>query len=138
MGNQALDLRTLTKRKPFLAWLYRHPFLDTPLGLLYAKLSNSDTAEAVSAATYLEDLCRDLVASAQSEGARFVLKTDIENELLPTDQAIAIGLILNELVTNVLKYAFPSETKGTVIVTLKRTAGELRLTVADNGSGIDK
>jgi chemotaxis protein methyltransferase CheR len=108
------------------------------LGLLYAKLSNSDTAEAVSAATYLEDLCRDLVASAQSEGARFVLKTDIENELLPTDQAIAIGLILNELVTNVLKYAFPSETKGTVIVTLKRTAGELRLTVADNGSGIDK
>jgi two-component sensor histidine kinase len=107
------------------------------LGLLYAKLSNSGTVEAVSATTYLEDLCRDLVASAQSEDATFVLETDIENELLPTDQAIPIGLIVNELVTNVLKYAFPSETKGTVIVTLKRTAGELRLTVADNGSGID-
>jgi two-component sensor histidine kinase len=66
-----------------------------------------------------------------------VLKTDIESELLPTDQAIPMGLIVNELVTNALKYAFPSETKGTVMVTLKRVPGELRLTVADDGKGID-
>ena len=66
-----------------------------------------------------------------------MLKTDIESELLPTDQAIPIGLIVNELVTNALKYAFPGETKGTVMVTLKRVPGELRLTVADDGKGID-
>jgi two-component sensor histidine kinase len=44
---------------------------------------------------------------------------------------------VNELVTNALKYAFPNETKGTVTVTLKRVPGELRLTVADDGKGID-
>jgi two-component sensor histidine kinase len=106
------------------------------LGQLYSKLSKSDTAEAVDAATYLDELCRDLVASVQG-GNSIVLKTDIESELLPTDQAIPMGLIVNELVTNALKYAFPSETKGTVMVTLKRVPGELRLTVADDGKGID-
>ena len=66
-----------------------------------------------------------------------MLKTDIESELLPTDRAIPIGLIVNELVTNAVKYAFPSETRGTVLVTLKRVPGELRLTVADDGQGVD-
>ena len=108
------------------------------LGQLYSKLSKSDTVEAVDAATYLDDLCRDLVASVHKEGGTsIVLRTDIESELLPTDQAIPMGLIVNELVTNALKYAFPSETKGTVMVTLKRVPGELRLTVADDGKGID-
>ena len=106
------------------------------LGQLYSKLSKSDTVEAVDAATYLDELCRDLVASVQG-GTSIVLKTDIESELLPTDQAIPMGLIVNELVTNALKYAFPSETKGTVMVTLKRVPGQLRLTVADDGKGVD-
>ena len=66
-----------------------------------------------------------------------MLKTDIESELLPTDRAISIGLIVNELVTNAVKYGFPGEEKGTVMVTLKRLPGELRLTVADDGQGVD-
>ena len=66
-----------------------------------------------------------------------MLQTDIESELLPTDRAITIGLIVNELVTNAVKYAFPNGTKGTILVTLKRVSGELCLTVADNGQGLD-
>ena len=108
------------------------------LGQLYSKLSKSDTVESVDAAIYLDELCRDLMASVQRAGnSSIVLKTDIESELLPTDHAIPIGLIVNELVTNALKYAFPSETRGTVTVTLKRVPGELRLTVADDGNGFD-
>jgi two-component sensor histidine kinase len=42
-----------------------------------------------------------------------------------------------EIVTNAVKYAFPGEAKGTVVVTLKRAAEELRLTVADDGQGLD-
>jgi two-component sensor histidine kinase len=44
---------------------------------------------------------------------------------------------VNELVTNAVKYAFPSETKGTVVVALKRIPGKLRLTVSDDGKGVD-
>jgi PAS domain S-box-containing protein len=108
------------------------------LGHLYSKLSKANTIEAVDAATYLNDLCRDLIASVHKEGGTsIVLKTDIESELLPTDCAITIGLMVNELVTNAVKYAFPDDTKGTVLVTLKRAPGELRLTVSDDGKGAD-
>jgi PAS domain S-box-containing protein len=110
----------------------------TALGQLYSKLSKADTVEAVDAATYLDELCRDLIESVHNEGdTSIVLKTDIESELLPTDRAIPIGLIVNELVTNAVKYGFPGEAKGTVMVTLKRVPGELRLTVADDGQGHD-
>jgi two-component sensor histidine kinase len=108
------------------------------LGQLYAQLSKSDRVESVDAATYLDDLCRDLIGSVVREGGRaIVLKTDIESVLLPTDRAIPIGLIVNELVTNAVKYAFPGESNGTVMVALKRLPGELRLTVADDGRGIE-
>jgi chemotaxis protein methyltransferase CheR len=110
----------------------------TALGQLYSQLSKADTVEAVDAATYLDELCRDLVASVDKEGdTSILLKTDIESELLPTDQAVAIGLIVNELVTNAVKYAFPGEAKGAIMVALKRAPGELRVTVADNGQGLD-
>jgi two-component sensor histidine kinase len=108
------------------------------IGQLYAKLSKSDTVEAVDAATYLDELCHDLVASVQrEEGRAIVLKTDIESVPLQTDRAIPMGLIVNELITNAVKYAFPAHTKGTVMVTLKSVSGELRLTVSDDGEGID-
>ena len=108
------------------------------LGQLYSKLSKSDTVEAVDAAAYLDDLCRDLITSVDREGDRAImLKTDIESVLLPTDRAIPIGLIVNELVTNAVKYAFPGESSGTVMVVLKREPGELRLTVADDSKRVD-
>src|ERR1700687_782519 len=96
------------------------------LGQLYSQLSKANTVEAVDAATYLDELCRNLIASVHKEGGTsIVLETDVESELLPTDRAITIGLMVNELVTNAVKYAFPDDTKGTVLVTLKRLLGEL-------------
>ncbi len=110
----------------------------TALGQFYSKLTEADTFEFVDAATYLDELCRNLIASVYQDGDTFImLKTDIESELLPADRAISIGLIVNELVTNAVKYGFPGEEKGTIMVTLKRLPGELRLTVADDGQGLD-
>jgi chemotaxis protein methyltransferase CheR len=108
------------------------------LGRLYSILGETNTVEEVDAATYLEALCHDLIESVQKEnGISIVLKTEIESEPLPADRAIPLGLIVNELVTNAVKYAFPTETRGTVVVTLKRIPGELRLTVSDDGKGVD-
>jgi len=107
------------------------------LGQLYSKLSKADTVETVDAAAYLDELCRELIVSVQNGGTAISLKTDIESEFLPTDRAVPVGLIVNELVTNAIKYAFQPNTKGTVSVTFKREGGRLRLTVADDGKGVD-
>jgi len=108
------------------------------IGRLYSVLEKANAVEEVDATTYLEELCRDLIASVQKEdGASIALKTDIESAPLPADRAIPLGLIVNALVTNAVKYAFPGETRGTVEVTLKRIPGELRLHVSDDGKGID-
>ena len=108
------------------------------LGRLYSMLGETNSVEEVDAAIYLDALCRDLIESVQKEnGTSIALKTDIESEPLPVDRAIPLGLIVNELVTNAVKYAFPSDKRGTVAVTLKRIPGELRLTVSDDGKGAD-
>ena len=59
----------------------------------------------------------------KENGTTIALKTDIDSEPLPVDRAIPLGLIVNELVTNAVKYAFSIETGGTVAVTLKRIPG---------------
>jgi len=108
------------------------------LGRLYSVLGDTNSAEEVDAATYLGALCRDLIEAVHREnGSSIALKTDIESEPLPTDRAIPLGLIVNELITNAAKYAFPGEARGTVVVTLKRIPGALRLTVSDDGKGAD-
>ena len=108
------------------------------LASLYSALGETNSVEEVDAASYLEALCRDLIESVQKEnGTSIALKIDIESEPLPVDRAIPLGLIVNELVTNAVKHAFPSETRGTVVVTLKRTPGELLLIVSDDGKGVD-
>ena len=61
----------------------------------------------------------------------------IRLEVRVAEKAIPIGLIVNELLTNAIKYAFAPNTKGRVLVTLKREPGRLRLTVADDGGGFD-
>lgn len=59
----------------------------------------------------------------------------VDDIQLPSQQAIAIGLVINELVTNALKHAFPDDRGGMVAITLRRDSG-LSLIVEDNGVGV--
>ncbi|MGF7175586.1 sensor histidine kinase [Azospirillum doebereinerae] len=92
---------------------------------------------------YLTALCRDLERSAQSDGGGWRLELAVEAVDVPTDQAVPLGLIANELVMNAIKHAYPD--RGSVggsgphaiAVGLARDAsGEIRLTVSDRGVGL--
>ena len=62
--------------------------------------------------------------------------SEIESIDLDLDTTIPLGLIVNELVTNAFKYAFPDDTGGTVFVGLKVEGNTVHLTVSDNGIGL--
>jgi two-component sensor histidine kinase len=83
---------------------------------------------------YLNGLCGSLEQALCSHRP-VRLTVSAEPIALPPDKALPVGLMVNELVTNALKYAFPDERAGTVGVQLERHGNTARLSVADNGVG---
>lgn len=105
------------------------------LGRVHGRLSRGTEPEAVvDSRLFLEGLVADLRAGV--DGVRPVALTiAAEAHALPLAQAGDVGLIVNELVTNALKHAFPEGKEGVVRVTFRRDGGMYELAVADNGVG---
>lgn len=82
---------------------------------------------------YLEKLCRHLGDSLR-DVRPIAVRVEAEDVHLQTDEAVPLGLIVNELVTNALKHAFPDHRSGTVRVILKGS-DPWNLIVEDNGVG---
>jgi two-component sensor histidine kinase len=83
--------------------------------------------------SYLEGLCGHLGDSLR-DVRPIAVEVDSDDVHLRTEQAVPLGLIVNELVTNALKHAFPDDRSGAVRVVLRNT-NSLALTVEDNGVG---
>jgi two-component sensor histidine kinase len=82
---------------------------------------------------YLGELCTKLADALR--GARPVtIRVSAQNIELPAEKAVPIGIIVNELVTNSFKYAFPDASTGVVTVSLHQD-GEIIVVVEDNGVG---
>jgi two-component system, sensor histidine kinase PdtaS len=87
----------------------------------------------VEMSAYLEKLCEHL-ADALRDVRPIAVRVDAIKVHLPTEQAVPVGLIVNELVTNAMKHAFPDDRAGTIHVTLSLQSG-LTLLVRDDGVG---
>ncbi|HYI81584.1 MAG TPA: ATP-binding protein [Acetobacteraceae bacterium] len=86
---------------------------------------------------FVEGFCRDLDRAWSGGELRPVaLIAEAESHSLDTERAVHLGLVLNELVTNALKYAFPDNAAGTVRVAFHRDGRSFLLSVADNGVGL--
>ncbi|KQQ90250.1 hypothetical protein ASF65_15470 [Aureimonas sp. Leaf324] len=100
---------------------------------VHERLYRTDNPLVVEMADYLDGLCADLAANSE---LRDLLQVDVEPVHLRTERAIPIALIVNELVTNALKYAYPEGTSGPIVLSLRTIAdGMLELSVADQGIG---
>ena len=87
----------------------------------------------VDLSAFLRDLCANLQATAP---AQHCLVCEAEPIMVPTDQAIPLGLLVNELVTNAFKYAYPSGDGGEVRVRIDAHESRIRLEVSDQGVGL--
>lgn len=112
------------------------------MSLVHEKLYLSRDLSRVDFQDYLTTLTDNLYKSYNVSLSKVALDLDVGGILLGIDTAIPCGLIVNELITNSLKYAFPGERKGEIRVALRQAgAGErgesqYELTVRDDGVGI--
>lgn len=106
------------------------------IALIHEQLYRSTELAKIDVRTYLETLTSQLLQSFGKAGSvRLELEADALE--LDIDQSMACGLIVNELVTNALKYAYPADKGGVIRISLREhPGGERVLTVADDGPGL--
>jgi two-component sensor histidine kinase len=107
------------------------------IALIHEKLYQSTDFSSVPFASYARGLITTISQATGLSFDRVAVELAIDELALPVAQAIPCGLIINELVTNAIKHAFPGERTGTIRVALARAdARTLRLDITDDGIGM--
>jgi len=106
------------------------------VALVHRRLYTSDDVSFVDMDHYLSGLIEEFRRAMETDGPGRRIELRVEKIRIETDKAVSIGLIVNELVINALKYAYPGDIGGEVRVLLRRArAGGVDLTVEDDGVG---
>ncbi|OAB80515.1 sensor histidine kinase [Cochleicola gelatinilyticus] len=105
--------------------------------LIHQKLYNKDQLVGINTKEYFEDLTKDIFESHQFSDKKISYSLDVAPMILDIETITPIGLILNELITNVLKHAFNEvDEKSKMNIQFNRRGEELHLLVQDNGQGM--
>jgi two-component sensor histidine kinase len=108
------------------------------MSLIHQRLYKKDELTSVNLKEYITDLIESLLSTYGYDKDDFNLQIRIEHEMMDIDKALPIGLIVNELVTNVFKYAYAAIPNPSLLVSLSEKDNEWHLSVKDNGIGIDE
>ena len=134
-----LDLQTLYRDDP----ISREILQDSrqrvqTMALIHEKLYRSANLKQVDFAEYMNDLLAYLWQSLADKTAHVQLVTDIAPLALDVETAVPCGLILNELISNAVKHAFPNEEPGQLKISLfsDESGQQALLSVSDNGVGL--
>lgn len=107
------------------------------MSLIHQKLYNSENISTINMPNYIKELVEYLRESF-SLGQRIRFEVKVDPLELDVAHAVPLGLILNEAITNSIKYAFPEDRTGMIYITLETKAeNEYLLTISDNGIGFD-
>jgi PAS domain S-box-containing protein len=105
------------------------------MAIIHEHLYQTTNFSSISFTDYIRNIVSHLLSSYSTDDKQIEFIDDLHMVQLSLDQAIPCGLILNELVSNSLKYAFSGKKKGTITVTLKEKANKIELRIEDDGSG---
>lgn len=108
------------------------------IALIHEKLYTVNDIAKIDFKEYVESLLKHLVHAHMIDVERIGINIDVDNVNLGVDKAITCGLILNELVTNSFKHAFPGEADGNVSIVLKKDGENVNITVSDDGIGMNE
>lgn len=107
------------------------------MALIHQDLYNRENLKGISVKEYLEKLTLELFTTYKITSEKIDLKLDIDDIELDVDTMVPLGLIINELLTNSLKYAFEGKENGILRVNLKKNGDKVNLEISDNGKGYD-
>lgn len=105
------------------------------MALIHQNLYQNENLVKVDAQLYIDQLIENLVRSYNVNPDGVTFSKNIDELTLDVDTLIPLGLILNELISNTLKYAFEPNKPGQVYLSLKQQENGLLLKIADNGKG---
>lgn len=109
------------------------------IALVHEKLYKSRDLSSINFEEYLNELIPNIYESFKAENSNVSLKIEIEKIFMSIDIAISLALIINELVANSLKYAFPNNRKGQLYISLKQESDTIFILVLkDDGVGYSK
>lgn len=106
------------------------------MALIHQNLYQDDNLTGIDVQDYISKLCENLFQSYNIHPHRIKLIKEIEPLNLDVDTVVPVGLILNELITNSLKYGFPGEKEGAIKIIVQADNSILKLKVYDNGVGL--
>ena len=107
------------------------------MALVHEKLYKADDLAHIDFSDYVKSLVERLFRTFGIDPEKIKLNTEIKFALLDINSAIPCGLIINELVSNAIKYAFPNDRKGEINISLQTDKeNNYILTVSDNGIGL--
>jgi PAS domain S-box-containing protein len=106
------------------------------ISLAHEHLYQREDLARLSLSDYLRDLFTRVVASSSVQPDQIQLHLDVEEFSLSLELAIPFGLLVNELIANSLKHAFPGGCRGTITISVHRVDGAVRMVIADDGVGL--
>jgi len=132
-----LNLQTRTiKDKKFLELIEETRYRIMSMSFVHDLLYQTKDFTNIDFSKYLQNITSHIM-NTYNLNKNIQLNLTIESIFLNLDSAIPCGLIVNELITNAFKYAFPNSKKGEINVVLKLIENKVTLSVADNGVGIN-
>ena len=105
------------------------------MAIIHQFLYHENNIRGIRVEDYIKNLSESLFSSYNINPDKIKLETDIDLLNLDVDTMIPLGLIINELFSNSLKYAFQGTEAGTIFISLKEKENCLNLMVRDNGRG---
>jgi two-component sensor histidine kinase len=106
------------------------------MAYIHESLYQNKTFSSINFNDYLLQLINNIIHSYSVSPEKIKLTVNCEKIILNLDTSIPLGLIINELVTNSIKHAFPATSKGNIAINLKTQNKFVILTVEDSGVGI--
>ncbi len=107
------------------------------MAIVHERLYQSTDFSSIDFKTYIHSLVANVFQSLGIDSDRIRVVTQVEDVVMGIDNAIPCGLLLNELITNAVKHAFPDRRSGSIIISLMRDpSGIYRLSVKDDGVGL--